>query len=145
MLHNELYSPSPINLCVFNTSRQKQNGGNYKGLREWTRCQQVIFRTQYFRSPSFRRLFCRNWIISNNLSGLLGNVIIPRYKLRMPSFTAEPTPKKTPDITEHPLPSMVRAQSWKVWCVANGSSASILRCSPRRCEVSSPSHPNTKK
>lgn len=68
--------------------------------------------------PSFRCLFCFKWIISKDVSGLLGNAIIRGNKGTVPSeLRLKQHPKKDTDCKrlQPSLPDMARAQSWKLF------------------------------
>jgi hypothetical protein len=58
--------------------------------------------------PFFRCLFCFKWIISEDVSGLLGNAIIRGYKGTVPSeLRLKQLPKKTSIVRDYKLPCLV--------------------------------------
>jgi len=89
-----------------------------KALVNGSNVSKLFLKQRTSHPPFFRCLFCFKWIISKDVSGLLGNAIIRGYKGTVPSeLRLKQHPKKDIDCKRLPpsLPGMARAQSWKLF------------------------------
>jgi len=89
-----------------------------KALVNGSNVSKLFLKQRTLDPPSFRCLFCFKWIISKDVSGLLGNAIIRGYKDTVPSeLRLKQHPKKDTDCKrlQPSLPGMVRAQSWELF------------------------------
>jgi hypothetical protein len=79
-----------------------------KALVNGSNVSQLFLKRRTSDPPSFRCLFCFKWIISKDVSGLLGNAIIRGYKGTVTSeLRLKEHPKKTQTLRDCGLPCLV--------------------------------------
>lgn len=102
-LYKQLYSLLPMNSRRWMEAITKAlvNGSNVSKL---------FLKQRTSDPPSFRCLFCFKWIISKDVSGLLGNAIIRGYKGTVPSELRLKEHLKRQTVTDYSLPCLARLQ-----------------------------------